>query len=238
MKWAMVATSALGLALASPALADRNSYVPGAPTVPDTALSGQALNDGWAAVTAGQPQRAVTLMQPVLAQFDQRFATEKRQIYCSITPEQTLAYLAMAAKAKRDAIAIEQGWCRAQYINAFALVDLKRMADAEAAFRKLTEYAPLNARYLSELGFALQAQRKWAQSNDAYARAEANADLAPEGAARERCVALRGQGYNLVEMGKLDEAEAAYRKCLAITPDDPNSKFEIEYIQGQRKKLI
>ena len=51
-------------------------------------------------------------------------------------------------------------------------------------------------------------------------------------------MAFRGIGYDLVEMGRLDDAEAAYRKCLAIIPDEPKSLGEIEYIREQRKKAV
>ena len=53
-----------------------------------------------------------------------------------------------------------------------------------------------------------------------------------------KCVALRGQGYILVELHRLDEAEAAYRKCMALVPDEPNSKAELGYIAEQRKKAV
>ena len=53
-----------------------------------------------------------------------------------------------------------------------------------------------------------------------------------------KCVALRGQGYILVELHRLDEAEAAYRKCMALVPDEPKSKAELGYIAEQRKKAV
>jgi Flp pilus assembly protein TadD len=48
--------------------------------------------------------------------------------------------------------------------------------------------------------------------------------------------AWRGQGYCLVEQGKLNEAEAMYRKCLALDPKDNKARGELEYIQGLRKQ--
>ena len=48
--------------------------------------------------------------------------------------------------------------------------------------------------------------------------------------------AWRGEGYCLVEQGKLDEAEAIYRKALEANPKDQKSQGELRYIEGLRKK--
>ena len=42
-------------------------------------------------------------------------------------------------------------------------------------------------------------------------------------------------GVLLVEQGKLNEAEAMYKTCLALDPKDNKAKGELEYIQGLRK---
>jgi tetratricopeptide (TPR) repeat protein len=43
-------------------------------------------------------------------------------------------------------------------------------------------------------------------------------------------------GWILVERGKLDEAEALYRQCLELNPDDSHAKAELDYIAQQRAK--
>lgn len=116
------------------------------------------------------------------------------------------------------------------------MVDLKRLDDAQAVFERLVGYAPKHARYLNELAYVFMQKREWQRSIDMYASAEAAATFTPQRRDYERCVAFRGIGYDLVELGRLDDAEAAYRKCLAITPDEPKSLGEIEYIKEQRKK--
>jgi Flp pilus assembly protein TadD len=47
--------------------------------------------------------------------------------------------------------------------------------------------------------------------------------------------ALRGKGFVLVELGKLDEAEAMYRRCLAIDPADTKAANELRYVQSRRQ---
>lgn len=215
-------------------------------TVPFTASTSASLplvNDSrfemaMSAIKTQNPQRALDLVQPLLVNFERLYASEKRQIYCAVNSVQSLAYMAEAAAAKREAVAIEPAWCRAQYIRAFALVDLKRLDEAREGYQRLVAYAPQNSRYLNELGYVLQQKKQWQESVDIYRRSDVAADMSPDGADMERCVALRGIGYDLVELGKLDEAEAAYRKCLKIDPSDPKSLKEIEYIQQQRKNTI
>src|SRR3569623_2985417 len=81
-------------------------------------------------------------------------------------------------------------------------------------------------------------QKKFGESLAAYRRSEAAADLTPGRGKEERCIALKGMGYDLVELGDLDAAEAAYRKCLNVDPTDKDSPNEIDYIQQQRKLTV
>ncbi|MEO5938760.1 MAG: tetratricopeptide repeat protein [Sphingomonas sp.] len=193
---------------------------------------------GMAAIRAKNPGKAVELMRPVLADFERQYAGEKREIYCALTPEQKSRYLADAAKANRSAVTIEAGWCRAQYVAGYALIDLQRLPEAQTAFERLVRYAPQNSRYLNELGYIFMKQKKWQQSLDAYRRAEVAADLSPDRVREERCLALKGVGYDLVELGDLNAAEAAYRKCLNIDPNDEDSPRELKYIEEQRKQTV
>jgi tetratricopeptide (TPR) repeat protein len=116
------------------------------------------------------------------------------------------------------------------------LVDLDRLDDAQSAFERLVAFAPKHSRYLNELAYVLLKKKEWQHSIDAYRNAEAAATFTPQRRDYERCVSFRGIGYDLVELGRLDDAEAAYRKCLAIIPDEPKSLGEIQYIKEQRKK--
>lgn len=193
---------------------------------------------GMALIKNKNPGKAVELMRPVLADFEKQYAGEKRDIFCALTPEQSSRYKADAAKANRAAITIDSGWCRAQYVNGYALIDLNKLPEAQTAFERLVKFAPQNARYLNELGYIYLKQKKWQLSLDVYRRAETAADLTPARAKEERCLALKGVGYNLIELGDLNAAEAAYRKCLNIDPTDEDSVRELKYIENQRKDTV
>ena len=209
--------------------------------------------EALSAIRDSEPTRALTLVEPLLADFEKAYAGKSR-IYCAETVKESAMYLltpgsdggeslqaadpdAPKDDAKGANIILNSGWCKAQYVRAFALVDVGRLDEAQAGFERLVRFAPRRSRYLSELGFLFQKKKQWQASLDLYTRADVAADLLePADRDYERCVALRGQGYDLVEMGRLDDAERAYRKCLAITPGEPKSLNEIDYINEQRRK--
>jgi tetratricopeptide (TPR) repeat protein len=193
---------------------------------------------GLAAIRAKNPGRAVEMMKPLLADFEKRYSGEKRHMFCAVNASQAKAYLSDAAVQKLDAVTIEPDWCRAQYIRGYALIDLGKTDDALAAFQRLTELAPKNSRYLNELGFVFADTKKYQQAVDAYQRSLAVANLSPDDTDQERCVAYRGIGYNMAKLGKLDDAEAAYRNCLAIDVDNDEVQDALDDLDEQRKQTV
>lgn len=193
------------------------------------------IGHAFSAIQAGDPAQALSMIDPVVASFEKDFAGEKRHVYCSQTAEQEGYYLTTAGGTGAVRL-VPSTWCEALYVKAFALVDLDRLDDAQSTFERLITFAPKHSRYLNELAYVFLKKKEWQHSIDAYTNAEAAASFTPERRDYERCVSFRGIGYDLVELGRLDDAEAAYRKCLAIIPDEPKSLGEIEYIKEQRKK--
>jgi tetratricopeptide (TPR) repeat protein len=202
---------------------------------PDSAAEA-TVSEALSAVEAGNPARALAMVEPVVASFANEFSGEKRHIFCSQTAEQDGYYLTTADGGADNVRLVTVTWCDALYVKAFALVDLDRLDDAQSAYERLIRFAPKHSRYLNELAYVLLKKKEWQRSIDTYSSAEAVATFTPKRRDYERCVSFRGIGYDLVELGRLDDAEASYRKCLAIIPDEPKSLGEIEYIKEQRKK--
>lgn len=185
-------------------------------------------------IGARQPQAAIDrILDPVIAAEDATYAGRAETLYCGNSQPEVLVYLLQAATDKKSAIAVKPTLCNALYMRAFADVNLGRLDAAQADLTRAVALSPSNAHYLSEMGQLQLRKRDWAGALGWFQRAETASDLSPpERVKSERGRALRGIGYVDVELGKLDEAEAAYRRCLEIDPHDQKAQAELGYVQG------
>ncbi|NIJ20157.1 tetratricopeptide (TPR) repeat protein [Sphingomonas naasensis] len=210
---------------------------PIAQETPEEAARTAKLGEALAAIQSGKAAEATAILTPLLAEYEQAYAGEKRKIYCAQDQKQTILYMLRAAGANENAIAIGPGWCLALWGRGFALIDQQQIDAAVPFLERAVAMSPSYAHYLSELGYAYQAQKKWQRSYDTYARA-AEAAKGEEGEQRAKSLrrAWFGMGYGLIEMGKLDEAEKMFNQCLELFPDDQKVKNELQYVREQRAK--
>jgi tetratricopeptide (TPR) repeat protein len=151
--------------------------------------------------------------------------------------QRTLGSLLKAAVDKNNAIALTSTWSDAYFMKAYALQDLRRLNDANATLQRALKLSPLNSQYLAELGEIYALEKDWPKAMNAFKEAEDNANLAPDvSRADELARARRGQGYFLVELRKLDEAEEKYQQCIAANPNDSKAKAELDYVREQKAK--
>lgn len=184
-------------------------------------------------IQGGQPQQAVDKLNPLLADYERRYAGKPRPL-CDVEPAEIKAYAGVAGK---DYTLTDGGWCIALWAKGFALIDLKQLDAAVPFLERSVALAPFHPHYLSELGYAYQAQKSWQRSYDFYARA-ADAALRQEGDRRNKSLrrAWFGMAFDMIEMGRLDDAEKLFRKCLEVSPNDEAVKSELRYIEEQRAK--
>lgn len=83
---------------------------------------------------------------------------------------------------------------------------------------------------ISEKGFALGLLKRFAESLATYDQGLTLKGLAMPDQTR----LLRGRGFALVEMGRLDEGEAAYREVLKLDPGNARALNELTYIARLR----
>jgi tetratricopeptide (TPR) repeat protein len=83
----------------------------------------------------------------------------------------------------------------------------------------------------AERGFVLNQIGRF---DEALALYEGALELATT--ARMKAVALRGASFALIELGRLDEAEAKLRQALEHEPASPATRNELRYIEQLRKK--
>jgi len=195
------------------------------------------LEEGISAIKAGKAAEALAIIDPILAAYERLYAGEKRRIYCANGPTQTILYMGMAATDHKDAVALDGHWCLALWAKGFALIDQRKVAEAVPFLQRAVDMAPVHSHYLSELAYAYQTLKRFDQSLALYRQAESYAGFADKGNEDfQRGRALRGMGYDLVELGKWNEAADAYRQALKINPDDKVAKGELEYIAEHRKR--
>lgn len=223
--------AALALIAASPTLARP------AQDAPEQVARNAKLGEAVAAINSSKPGEAIAILDPLLADYQKLYAAEKRRIYCAHDPKQALLYMGQAAAAKQDAVAIDPGWCTALWARGFALIDLQQIDAAVPSLERAVALSPSHPHYLSELGYAYQVQKKWQLSYDMYQRAAAGAALEEEDQ-RKRSLrrAWFGMGYDLIELGRLEEAEKILSQCLELTPDDQKVKNELQYVRDERAK--
>jgi len=188
----------------------------------------------------GLPADAIAAADEVIAGFAARYpAGSTQRVYCSRWQSHTLGYLLSASVAGQDAIVIEPTWADAYLIKGFALVEMGQISAARDAVAMAVDLSPREPQYLSELGYTWQADKDWPRSLDLYQQAERAAASIEDPAQRnlETGRALRGQGFSLVELGRWDDAERAYLRCLEIDPKDRAAAGELEYVRAQRKAV-
>ena len=83
---------------------------------------------------------------------------------------------------------------------------------------------------LSEKGSAYVVLKQWPQSLAVY---EEGLNL-PGLKDRDRARLLRGKGFALTELGRLDDAEAAYQASLTSEPGNERALKELDYIRRVR----
>ncbi|WP_404338762.1 tetratricopeptide repeat protein [Sphingomonas sp. MMS12-HWE2-04] len=193
------------------------------------------LAEAVTAIQSKEPQKALAVLDPLLADYASLYAGEKRTMLCDTARAETAAYAQLPGGSA--ARLVDSGWCIALWAKGFALIDVDKLDEAVPYLERAAALSPLHAHYLSELGYAYQSQKKWQVSYDTYAKA---ADAAKRQDLEQRKKSLRrawfGMAYNLVELGRYDEAEALFNKCLELVPGDEAVLAELAYLKEQRAK--
>ena len=205
------------------------------PTVND---QGQLL-EGRKVLLKGNPQKAIVeYFDPVILRYESLYKDSPKHIYSAQNQVEMLIYAALPDDRKRDIEVLDGTWSNAYLVKAYALTELNRVNDAQAALGSAIALSPLNSQFIAELAYTYQSQKNCSKSIATYIEASSAAELGSDDTTKtvDLTRAWRGQGYCLVEQGKLDEAEALYKKCLALDPKDNKARGELEYIKGLRKK--
>lgn len=156
--------------------------------------------------------------------------------YCAYDKAEARALRALASRKKQQARISDGHLCFAIAVKGFALLVMNRIEEADLVFTELVDKAPLNIGYIKRYGYYLQDRGEWRKYVALYRRLILNAEFA---APAQRVTLLKraysDAGFGLVELGQLDEAEAAYRKLLELLPDNSDALeglADIEKLRG------
>lgn len=197
------------------------------------------LNEGYKKLIARYTKESIDkYFDPVIEAYHLYYGNNGKHVYCSRGQTETLFYLLKAVDKNEESVVISQLWADAFYLKGYASLDLGEVAEAKTFVEKALELSPSNSLYLSELGHIYQVERKWIEAMELYKRAEESANAySPENLRNEELTrAMRGIGYCLIELGRFDEAEKKYQKCLEINENDKKALNELKYIQSLRNK--
>lgn len=146
-------------------------------------------------------------------------------------------FLAYCARTEREGkgrvVWVHGSYSRACYLLAYIAVEEGNPQAAFQALQQGLELEPDHPHLWCEMGHLLQLLQRHGDALQCYQRAESvRAWASPEQKGR----ALRGQGINLIDLGRLDEAEAAFQRSLEVEPNHPNALHELGYIAHLRQQ--
>lgn len=129
---------------------------------------------------------------------------------------------------------VDWGYANCLQAQAFIRVEKQDYAGAVALLENLAKLAPYSANAREEMAAALN---RLGRFEEALASYKTSYQLAERHGSQKpfRGIALRGMGFALIELNRLDEAEQAYRQDLEIEPMNKLALGELAYIERLRK---
>jgi tetratricopeptide (TPR) repeat protein len=200
----------------------------------DDFSSEQMLQQGIQLIAGGRPKEAVESAFDLLIRiFEEEFG-DKPLVYSPRSLKETISYLSEAAAAGADAISVTPIYGYSYFYKAYALNEMSDFEGAGLNLNKAIQLAPNNAQFLGEKGHVLAIARSYKESLEVFRRAAIAArDFSPdEVKIHELCRALRGQGFALIELGELAQAEKIYLECLSQNPADATAAAQLGYVRG------
>jgi tetratricopeptide (TPR) repeat protein len=205
----------------------------------DEAAQEQLLHQAVTQIKAGMNADAINgPLAQIIHTYETAYAHSKPKIYCAQTLTEALVYSGMKSSNRNGSVVLSKPtWAMAYYLRGYAYGSMGDMAHSEESLKQALVLSPFNSQFLSELGNVYENEKNWSSGLDAFQNAYAAAEFAPPAQQVSlRCHALRGQGFVLVELHKLDEATQKYNACLSISPGDQRSLDELGYVKGLQAK--
>lgn len=191
---------------------------------------------------AGKFDDAISYLEQGLLIFEKAFSEPTTRYLSARDPIEAEVYRREVAKTNdgRTVRIISGNWSYAYFLKSFMLTELHRTLEAKAALDRAIALSPLNATFYAERGHLLQQERNWPEMLATFEKAAAAAGLTSPDTTKNADLARawRGIAFAYVELGRINEAEALYRKCLELNANDQMAMHELKYIDSLRRRLI
>jgi tetratricopeptide (TPR) repeat protein len=128
---------------------------------------------------------------------------------------------------------IDFGYAQCLKMQAYLAAERRDFPAALAFLQSVDAVAPISADSALEVGYVLNQSGKPEAGLIVYRRAHALAEKYPS-QRPYRAAALRGIGYALIDLKRLDEAERAFQESLKIEPGNKVALNELAYIKAER----
>ena len=203
------------------------------------------LEDGSNILKQGNAELALkNFFEPVNQSFMRQTAKAGAddEIYASHNATETAAYTAKVAKENEGAakpvhlVTVDGAWADSLVLKARALGQLKRFPEALSALNQAITLSPAYPPVWLEMGSIYKEQKEWEKSFKAYKTAENDAGAIEDKTVQNQALAsaLRGQAVAMIELGRLDDAETLYKRCLKMDPKDTAATDGLAQVQARR----
>ena len=197
-----------------------------------------------AMIRAGHGQAAIDgPLTAVISKYEATYKGKPVKVFCARGLTDALVYAALGDKAingKADVTVqvIGPAWAMAYWPRGYACSEMVRYQEARVELEHALALSPMDSQYKNELAFTCQPSGDWKKMLSLYQEAENDADIsvAVDQVSALKCSALRGQGYALVELHRLDDATTACQSCLKLVPGEAKSLGELGYIKRLQAK--
>ena len=178
------------------------------------------------------------LVDRILAAFRKKFTDKKAVYICVPTKKELERYrkiLAKSGKKTQKVIRVHWSYREALQMKAFLAAGRKQWDKALDLLAKQQEVAPYNPSLYVERGYVLNNLGRFKEALTSYRIAIKMCEL-DKGFESNKPLALRGIGFALIELGKLDEAKKTFEESLKIDPGNKLALNELGYIRQLQEK--
>jgi tetratricopeptide (TPR) repeat protein len=193
-------------------------------------LRGQ-VNELVSLVLAKRLTEAERLAEALQGKFEASFNRRVQQ-YSFQSKEE---YLEFRGTSPKQFEWIDWGYKETLQMKAFMAADKQDFASALSILNSIEKLAPVSAGTAAERGYVLNQLKQFENALAAYTRAHSLSTRYPSQRPFE-AASLRGMGFALIELQRLDEAEAVFGDSLKIEPNNKVALNELAYIRDLRSK--